>query len=187
MTSLETYIQFLETLNEASAIYTDKVIWMSPQYLKLLGYETLDELQGKSIYLGVHPDELIDQQKNIENRTKNHQNTSGTWNFRKKNGEYIKIHSKGSVITLENKTYLIAIARSHPEITHPEYTSSQIKHDTLTPLTTTKGYLELLETHITDPETHQLLEKAQKSLEKLHKNINKIIKETDQLNLIKKI
>lgn len=185
MTSLTEYIQFLETLNEASAIYTDKIIWISPQYLKLLGYQTLDQVKGKSIYTAIHPDELIDQQKNLEYRAKTKENTSGTWRFKRKDDTYIKVLSKGSVVTLDEETYYVAIGRSHQEITHPEYTSSALKHETLTPITVTKGYLELLETHITDPETHKLLQKAQQSLEKLQKNITHQLEKTEQKNLIK--
>ncbi|MCB2172333.1 PAS domain-containing protein [archaeon] len=185
MTSLAEYIAFLETLNEASAIYTDKIIWLSPQYLKLLGYQTLDQVKGRSIYTAIHPDELIDQQKNLEHRAKTKENTSGTWRFKRKDDTYIKVLSKGSVVTLDEETYFVAIGRSHTEITHPEYTSSTIKHETLTPLTTAQGYLELLETHITDPETQNLLQKAQTSLQKLQEIIQKYIQDTDQLNRIK--
>jgi len=185
MTSLTEYIQFLETLNEASAIYTDKIIWISPQYLKLLGYQTLDQVKGRSIYTAIHPDELIDQQKNLEYRAKTKEKTSGTWRFKRKDDTYIKVLSKGSVVTLDEGTYYVAIARSHTEITHPEYTSSTLKHQTLTPLTTAQGYLEIIENRITDPETRNLLQKAQKSLQKLQETIQKYIEDTDQLNLIK--
>ena len=186
MTSLSEYIAFLETLNEASAIYTDRLIWMSPQYLQLLGYQTLDEVQGRTIYGATHPDEFIDQQKNIETRQKTGQKTSGTWRMRRKDDTYIKIHSKGSVITLDNETYLVAIARSHQEITHPQYTSSNIKHDTHTPLTAAQGYLEIIETKLTDPENKILLKKAQRNLDTLQETLQKYIQELNQQNLIKK-
>jgi PAS domain S-box-containing protein len=185
MTSLAEYITFLKTLNEASAIYTDKVIWASPQYLKLLGYKNLDEVKGTTIYSYNHPDDLIDQQKNITHRKNTRQNTSGTWRFRRKDSTYITIHSKGSVITLDEGTYYVAIARSHQEITLPEYTSGTIKHETLTPLTTAQGYIEIIETRTKDQETLDLLRKAQTSLEKLNEIIQKQIDETQQLNLIK--
>ncbi len=186
MTSLTEYIQFLETLNEASTIYTDRLIWMSPQYLTLLGYTDLTEVTGRSIYTGIHPDEFIDQQKNLEHRTKTRQNTSGTWNLRKKDGTYTKIHSNGSVITLDGETYFVAIARSNQEIQSPQYTSSTIKHDTLTPLTAAKGYLEILETRTTDSENTRLINQIQKNLDKLQETLQNHIQETKQLNLLKK-
>lgn len=185
MTSLAEYITFLETLNEAIVLYTDKVIWGSPQYLKLLGYTNLQEVKDTTIYSYNHPDDLIDQQKNIENRKTTGQPTSGTWRFRHKDGTYHKIHSRGSVVTLDEGTYYVSIGRSSEEILEPQYTSSTLKHQTLTPLTTAQGYLEIIENHINDPETLNLLKKAQKSLEKLQETIQKYIQDTDQLNLIK--
>lgn len=185
MTSLDEYIEFLKTLNEASVLYTDKVIWASPQYLKMMGYTSLDEVKGTSIYSHNHPDDLIDQLKNIETRKATKVPTSGVWRFRKKDGTYSKIHSNGSVVTLDGETYYVAIGRSHEEIKEPKYTSGTLKHDTLTPLTAAQGYLEILETRTDDHETLRMLGQAQKNMGVLHETIQSFIEESQQRNLIK--
>jgi len=183
VTSLSEYIAFLETLNEASSIYTDKLVWASPQTLELLGYNSLDEVKDTSIYGFNHPDDLIDQQKNIMYRERTKNPTSGTWRFRRKDGTYVTVYSRGSVVTLDGKTYYVAIGRKDEEIQTPQYTSSTLMHETLTPLTAVKGYLEIIETLVDDLKAQDLLAKVQINLKKLEEFIQNYVDETQQFNL----
>lgn len=186
MTSLAEYIAFLETLNEASAIYTDKIIWISPQLATLLQYPDPTEFLGTPPHSHIHPDELFDLKKNIEKRLKTHKPTYGTWHLRKNDGTFLRVYANGSTIQIQDQTYLLSILRPHSDLETPLYTTAKIQHDILTPLTAAKGYLEILETHITNPEAQHLFQQIWKNCEKIETNLHKIIETGEQLNQITK-
>jgi hypothetical protein len=187
MQSLEKYITFLKTLNEAAVLYTDKKIkWISPQLATLLEYPNTDEFIDTPPHSHIHPDELFDLKKNMEKRLKTHEHTYGTWHLRKNDGTFMRVYANGTTIKIQDQTYLLSIFRPHSDIETPLYTNAKIQHDILTPLTAAKGYIELLESHITNPKTQHLFTQIWKNCEKIEINLYKIIETGEQLNQITK-
>lgn len=185
MNGFEEYSKFLSTLNESIVVYNkEKVVWANDKVTELMKYSSPDEIIGTSPFIHVHPDLLIDFQKNVETRTKTPQPTSGLWKLRCKDGSYRTIHSNGSVIVLDGKTYLISIFRDPVSHIEHRYSSSQLQHDLLTPLTIAKGYIEILQNRNDDPESQRCIEAIQESCKKMESTITKIVNSLHQTNLI---
>lgn len=185
MAGLNDYIQFLETLNESIIIYTDdKVIWANKQLSDFLGYDSPDEVIGTHPFSHVHPDNLLDIEKNTKIRMRESIKSSGHWKLRTKQGTYKSVFSNGSTNDIDGKRYLVSIIREPSRPIPQTYSSSELQHDLLTPLTIAKGYLEILREKATDHDTIKHLNTVSDSCNKLEENIRKLLDTVQELNLL---
>ena len=181
--SPDEYFEFLGTLNESIVVYNqDRVVWVNQKVCNMLKYETSEGLIGTSPFSHIHPDLLIDFQKNIESWYDNQITTSGLWKLRCKDGEYKTIQSNGSVYIHDGEPYLVSILREPAHPIEHGYSSSQLQHDLLTPLTVARGFIDILLEKCVNVEDKKYLEAMRKSCSKIEANIRKLVESLNQQN-----
>lgn len=182
---LEEYFRFLDTLNESIVVYDkEHVVWANDKVTRMMKYDDPEEIIGISPFSFIHPDHLIDLQKNIELRTSQPQNTSGLWKLRCKDGSYKAIHANGSVFMDGDKPYLVSILRETENLKVHSQTSSMIQHDLLTPLTVAKGYMEILMEKAKDPEDIKRFAVMDENCRKMEETVIELINTMKQLNIL---
>ena len=179
------YFEFLGTLNESIVVYNrEKVIWANQKVANMMKYDSPDEILGTSPFSHVHPDLLIDFQKNVESRTDKLIKTSGLWRLRCKDGSYKTVQSNGSVYVHEGESYLVSIFREPAHQVKHSYSSSQLQHDLLTPLTVARGFLDILLEKCKNSEDKKYLNAMSESCSKMEKTIRELVDSLTQQNML---
>ncbi len=183
--SPEEYFGFLGTLNESIIVYTrDKVVWANQKVSNMMKYDSPEAIIGTSPFNHVHPDLLIDFRKNVETRSEAALPTSGLWKLRCKDGSYKTIQSNGSVYVHDGESYLISIFRAPAHPIEHRYSTSQLQHDLLTPLTVARGFLDILLDKCKNSEDKKYLDAMSESCLKMEETIRALVESLEQQNLL---
>jgi len=176
------YIPILNKLNEAIAIYdNERYIWVNDAYAKLRGYDSSDEINGTSIFIGVHPEESQEQVRVIAERSRSGGSTIGVWRIKNKDGSYQKVTAHSSMLPTFEKPVSVAIVRpvdnGNVDIV-PKMNTANIHHGIHSALTVIVGYLELIQFNVDELNSPEEV----KWFKIIHKNVLKIEEILKEIN-----
>ena len=175
-------LPMFEVLNEAIIISdNEKYLWTNEVYAKLRGYDSPDELIGKSIFSEIHPDEVQENVRVIAERNRTGDKTRGIWRLRRKDGSYMPIIAHSSLLDDLDQRVTMTIVRpvdvAQGDIV-PKISEAGMTHEIRSALTVIAGYIELIRVHKAvslSPELEKWFEIIDQNLTRIAENAPKQI------------
>ncbi len=175
------FIPVFETLNEAIAIFdNEKFLWVNNAYLQLKELDSSNEIVGKPIFGGIHPDEVQEGIRVLSERTRMSKGSSGIWRIRRKDGSFQRVISHASILPNLEETVSVAIVRPVDEVQGDigmKITKADILHEINSALTVISGYLDLMNNHediVKNPDLKNGVETIARNNQRIEDIIQKI-------------